>query len=84
MTIILDRFIAQWVHSQAYTTGSTAIGAIVVGLVLILIIERTVVEAYHGQQRNERLFALNTALIPLFVGLLFILGVHFAQLMHWV
>lgn len=82
MTAILNNVINQQISSSAFGAISTSLGVIAVVLLLVLLIERVLLDAYAGERLGERLRAFNIAVLPLLIALAVIVIMRFIQILQ--
>jgi hypothetical protein len=78
VTIVIMRHIA----SSAFGALSNGVGVIAVFLLIILLTERVLLEAYGGARATERARAFNSASVSLLIVLVIISVVRFTQILH--
>lgn len=82
MTATLTNLILQTIASNKYGALTTGLGAVVVVVLLVLLIERSLMEAYGGSRQARRGRAFNSAVVPLFIVFGLIALLRMAQLLH--
>ena len=82
MTAILNNLINQQISSSAYGAISTSLGVIAVVLLIVLLIERVLLDAYAGERLGERLRVFNIAVLPLLIALAVIVTMRFIQILQ--
>ena len=82
MTAILNNVINQQVSSSAYGAISTSLGVIAVVLLLVLLIERVLLDAYFGERLGKRLRVFNIATLPLLLAFAVIVIMRFIQILQ--
>ena len=82
MTAILNNLINQQISSSAYGAISTSLGVIAVVLLIVLLIERVLLDAYAGDRLGERLRVFNIAVLPLLIALAVIVTMRFIQILQ--
>ena len=82
MTAILNNVINQYISSSAYGAISTSLGVIAVVLLLVLLIERVLLDAYFGERSRKRLWVFNIATLPLLLAFAVIVIMRFIQILQ--
>jgi hypothetical protein len=82
MTAILNNVINQHISSSAFGAISTYLGLIAVVLLLLLLIERVLLDAYIGERLGKRLRVFNIATLPLLIAFAVIVIMRFIQILQ--
>jgi hypothetical protein len=82
MTVILNTIVNQQILSSAFGAISNELGLIAVVLLLALLVERVLLDAYAGERWGERLRVFNTATLPLLIALAVIVIMRFIQVLQ--
>jgi hypothetical protein len=82
MTSIVNFITSRFISSSGYGAISNGIGLLVIGIMLTLLIERVLVDAYSGKPDEKRGLAFTVTILPLLFMMLIVIGLRVAQVLH--
>ena len=83
MTATITAVTLRIVDLSGYGALTTGIGVIGLMLLIILLVEQVLLQAYGGEQYPRRASSLNVAIMPLLILLVLFIFLRFAQLLDW-
>jgi len=83
MTATITEVTHHIVDPSGYGALSTGIGVIGLLLLILLLIEQVLLQAYGGELYPYRARSLNVAIMPLLILLVLFVFLRFAQLLEW-
>lgn len=82
MTAFLNYTVIHQIYSNAFGAISNQLGLIVVVLLLVLLIERVLLDAYGSENLGKQVQIFNIATFPLLIAFAVIVLMRFIQILH--
>jgi hypothetical protein len=81
MTVTVTQVTIQSILASQYGPLSNGLGVVAIILLLLLLLERVLLEAFLSQPKPKILQVFDVAVIPLLIILVMLVGLRFADLM---
>ena len=82
MTTIVNLVTSNFISSTNYGAITNGISGLVVGILLFLLVEKVLLDAYAGRPNEHRTVAFTVAILPLLFVMLAVILLRVAQILH--
>jgi hypothetical protein len=80
MTAVIPEFARRVIESFTYDFRSTTVGVVLIGVLIVLLVEREIIRVHGGPQVHDRLDGLNAFLYPLLFAFTAVIVVRLVSL----
>ncbi len=82
MTTIVNFVTSNFVSSTSYGAITNGISFLVLGILLVMLVEKVLLDAYEGKPNEHRTSAFTMIILPMLLVMLVVIGLRVAQVLH--
>ncbi len=82
MTTIVNFVTTNFISSTSYGAITDGISVMLVGLLLIFLIEKVLIDAYEGKPNENNTLAFTVVIVPFLIVLAVVIVLRMAQVLH--
>ncbi len=82
MTTIINSVITNYITTSSYSVILDGVAVMVIGILLVLLVEKVMLDAYEGTPHEQNTMAFTTVILPLLFVMMIVIVLRMAQVLH--